>query len=138
MHFRDNNTVEKKVCKKCHRLLPLDAFNKRGGEKYLRTECKECNNRLANRRKELKNIYGMPGENYRCPICNRSEHECRGEGSNRASAWVIDHCHRSNEFRGWLCHKCNRGMGAFNDDIKLIWKVLIYIVKSKFFRIKNK
>lgn len=31
--------------------------------------------------------------------------------------------------RGLLCHRCNRGMGAFKDDSKLLRKVLKYLEK---------
>ena len=118
----------KKQCIKCKRFLPEELFSKRGGENYLRTECRECNKKLVKERKELRAKHGSPPENYQCPLCGRTEEECKGEGSKRASAWVIDHCHKTNVFRGWLCHKCNRGLGAFGDDTRLLQKVLKYLI----------
>lgn len=122
-----------KVCTKCKKSLALDNFSKRGGENYLRTECKNCNKKLSKRRSVLRKHYGMPPGNYVCPICKRNKEECSGEGSNRASSWVIDHCHKTDKFRGWLCHKCNRGLGAFNDDISKLIRVFMYLVKSRIF-----
>lgn len=116
-----------KTCNKCKKILPTSSFRKRGGEKYLRTECKECDKQLIKARQDLKKIYGTPPINYRCPICDRSEEECKGQGNKQIGAWVIDHCHKTNTFRGWLCHKCNRGLGAFNDDIAIICKAITYL-----------
>ena len=32
----------------------------------------------------------------------------------------LDHCHESGEFRGWLCSKCNQGLGLLGDNLALI------------------
>tara|TARA_B100000745_G_C20065747_1_gene363732 strand:+ start:258 stop:719 length:462 start_codon:yes stop_codon:yes gene_type:complete len=119
-----------KTCIKCHKELPTTSFNKRGGEKYLRTECKKCNNSLTKIRKELRTKYGSPPDDYICPICGRTENECRGEGSKIASSWVVDHCHKTDVFRGWLCHRCNRGIGAFGDDAEMLQKAINYLKKG--------
>ena len=119
-----------KTCIKCNKELPLSCFLKRGGENYLRTECKECTRTLAKRRKQLRDKYGLPHEGYTCPICGRRESECKGEGSKRASSWVIDHCHETDVFRGWLCHKCNRGIGAFGDNVEGLQKAINYLKKD--------
>jgi hypothetical protein len=73
-----------KKCSKCKQELPLTDFRRRGGEKYLRSECKDCNNQLKRDRSELKKQHGKPPENYTCPICERSEVECAGEGNKIA------------------------------------------------------
>jgi len=114
--FFEEEGVKKggKKCIKCLRLLPEESFSKRGGENYLRTECKECNRKLSRERKELKDKHGAAPKNHRCPICKRSEEQCRGEGSKVASAFVLDHNHDTGNFRGWLCHKGNRQIGGDN------------------------
>jgi len=119
-----------KKCIKCKRNLHISCFAKRGGENYLRTECRECNNNSTNIRKTLKNKYGLPPADYSCPICGRNGHECAGQGGKELPPWVIDHCHKTNEFRGWLCHKCNRSLGGFNDDVELLNKAINYLTST--------
>lgn len=122
--------VQSKICIKCKNDLPLTEFRKRGGENYLRTECRTCDNKLKRVRKRIKAKYGNPPEGYECPICERTELECSGEGSKRASAFVVDHCHVTDVFRGWLCHKCNRGIGAFGDGVEGLQKAINYLTKG--------
>lgn len=120
-----------KKCIKCGILKTEYEFQKRGGENYLRTECKECNYKLARTRKKLKELHGSPPCDYRCPICDRDAMQALGEGSRKGSSFVIDHCHKTDSFRGWLCHKCNRGLGTFNDSIDMLKKAIKYLEKGK-------
>jgi hypothetical protein len=122
-----DTSVKLKKCSKCALSLPLSAFRKRGGENYLRTECKKCSNKLVKQRMFLRRKYGTPPVDYVCPICSRQKEECMGEGSNSASPWALDHSHDTGEFRSWLCHKCNRGLGAFNDNVFFLKKAINYI-----------
>jgi hypothetical protein len=82
------------------------------------------------RKSALKTRYGITPEryqellkqqNYRCGICGIHEDEV----SQRSLC--VDHCHNSNQVRGLLCDKCNRGIGAFNDDPELISKAAEFI-----------
>lgn len=39
----------------------------------------------------------------------------------------IDHCHLTGRFRGWLCDRCNRGLGYFRDNPTLLEKSIEYL-----------
>jgi hypothetical protein len=43
---------------------------------------------------------------------------------------VFDHCHVTNTFRGFLCDRCNRTLGAVNDDPEILHKLACYVRRS--------
>ena len=49
------------------------------------------------------------------------------QGGAGKSVWVIDHCHTTDKFRGFLCHNCNRGIGVFKDDLKRLHRAVRYL-----------
>lgn len=55
-----------------------------------------------------------------CGICGRR----RGIRNH-----ALDHCHTTGKLRGILCHKCNVGLGYFNDDPKLLAQAIEYLKK---------
>ena len=114
-----------KQCSKCQWFLPLDCFNKR--ENYLLSHCKSCAKQLRDARKRLKNQYKTPAADYQCPICKSTAEESKGHGGKAKGPWVLDHCHKTMEFRGWLCHKCNRGLGNFKDDSAMLFRAIEYL-----------
>jgi transposase-like protein len=123
----DLGVSEGKTCSKCNQFLPLSKFSWHSGGNYLRPECKSCNNELSKVRNALREKYGMPQEGYVCPICLNDDKTVAGKGNTRNGAWVIDHCHNTNTFRGWLCHKCNRSLGGFDDSIEVLQRAIDYI-----------
>ena len=60
----------------------------------------------------------------RCDICG-------GDPDGRWKRLNIDHCHETGKFRGLLCQKCNRGLGLFSDDERLLAKAASYVKGSK-------
>ena len=122
---------ETKTCSKCNKRLPLVAFSVSSGANFLRPECKKCNNEMTKVRNELRKIHGMPKKDYECPICKKDESEVAGKGGLRNGAWVLDHCHDTETFRGWLCHSCNRALGGFSDSVDILKKAIIYLKKHK-------
>jgi len=116
-----------KRCVKCKQIKNYDCFPKANGASYPRAECKECNKRLSQQRKKHREEQGEPPEDHRCPICLLSEQEIGRIGGN-AGVWCVDHNHKTNKFRGYLCHRCNRGLGCFWDDLGRLIRAVGYLV----------
>jgi hypothetical protein len=80
-----------------------------------------------------KRKYGISGEDYEaflksqngvCAIC--STHNVGG----RHKFFHVDHNHKTRKVRGLLCSNCNRGLGLFKDDPKVLKKAIEYLNKS--------
>lgn len=57
--------------------------------------------------------------------------ECCGRGFQEYGLKAeLDHCHAKRVFKGWLCSKCNGGLGRFNDDTELLNKAIGYLRKQ--------
>jgi len=121
---------ETKACVKCGATKPIEDFATRDRGAYHRTECKDCAYAESKIRKKLKEQNPPPSEDHRCPICLGSVDDVKGLGGKNNSTWCLDHNHKTKQFRGWLCHKCNRGIGAFDVDdcgIEKIIRLINYI-----------
>lgn len=42
----------------------------------------------------------------------------------------LDHCHVTGAFRGWLCGKCNMGIGALGDTVEGLERALSYLRRA--------
>ena len=111
---------EYKICSKCKLSKHISCYSPASGGNYLRSECKECNNELTKRRNELRKIHPDPGIDYTCPICNVDYAGALGSGGkSHNSPWVLDHDHETGEYRGYLCHPCNRFFDLLLRDNRL-------------------
>ena len=119
-----------RVCNKCNIKKPITDFSYHSGSNYFRPECKQCNNELSKIRSALKKQYGVAPEDHSCPICGLKAEQVEGKGG-KAGAWVLDHCHETNTFRGWLCHTCNRALGCFGDDEDRLKKAIEYLRRHR-------
>jgi hypothetical protein len=105
-----------KVCGICKEKKSVSCFGKDGGANYLRYECKACARRNSKIIGDLRKVTAKPEKSHICPICEQAEQQ-----------WCLDHDHKTNTFRGWLCQKCNRGLGNFNDDVGRMMRALKYL-----------
>ena len=123
------------VCIKCDIRQPLNNFQQmsytKTGDAEIKRTCKSCQKGhrqvIAKLRKE--NIY--PDKNYACPICDRKIEEVNKYNQKLLGTWVLDHCHDTNTFRGYICKHCNDGLGGFRDSLTILEKAVIYLKKHK-------
>lgn len=67
----------------------------------------------------------MELQNGLCAICNKPEVNKHQSGVTMRLA--IDHDHATGKFRGFLCQKCNQGLGMFLDNPLLLQKAIVYL-----------
>ena len=109
----DNNS---RKCIKCGEVKPFESFpffsTSDAGRK---NSCKKCNAKNARIRNILRNENPKPNDN-KCQLCNKETEQL-----------VLDHCHETNKFRGWLCQNCNKGLGCFFDNTSYLNKAISYL-----------
>lgn len=116
-------------CNNCGLVKPLDSFTiMPSGE--IKRKCKSCAKSQAELIKQLKKENPYPSEDYACPICQRKLEEIGKKGQMRLQNWVLDHCHDTEKFRGWVCHHCNTGLGAFKDSVDRLKRAVKYLEDS--------
>ena len=97
-------------------------------------ECKHCGHEARPDRNE-------------CLVCNnfRKRHGFTLTRADRtrlnAEPWChicgskdklhVDHDHKTNKVRHYLCHTCNRGLGYFKDDPTLLQNAINYVVQQE-------
>lgn len=115
--------------------LPQDVCSKCGDStedgNYYRghtTRCKRCHIETQEDTLYFRK-YGVTTEMYQemldaqngvCAIC-------LGAPVPPRKRLCIDHDHSTGAVRGLLCHKCNAGLGMFNDDKELIMKAIDWL-----------
>jgi len=127
-----------KRCKICNYVKPLTEFYFEGDKKTLKGACKVCitarsrkwqeDNPEQNKSNKLQLKYGITLEEKlemikqqgnRCAICE--------DVFQSDKATHVDHCHKTNDIRGILCHHCNTGLGHFKDSKKLLKDAIQYL-----------
>lgn len=87
---------------------------------------KRAYDKLNGRKNHLKSQFGMTEKDYdnlfekqkgKCAICKKSVR------------LGVDHCHKSKQVRGLLCHPCNAGLGLFYDSKSSLRRALVYLSK---------
>ena len=113
-------------CNDCGVVQPVENFQHiPSGE--IKRKCKSCKRKQLHLVDHLRTLHTYPDENYLCPICQRNIKEIGRKGQPRMQMWVLDHCHDTETFRGWVCSNCNTGLGAFKDNVKRITKAKNYL-----------
>lgn len=63
-------------------------------------------------------------QNNLCAICQKEGFKMH---NGVFMSLNLDHCHKSGEVRGLLCHNCNRALGLFKDDISVMKRAIDYL-----------
>ena len=109
------------ICPKCgHKWVKATS-----GESY----CAPCRSAYHRVIRALKKKHSPP-EDHICDICGKTEDQLKdmfGKHGIVKSKWRLDHCHISGQFRGFLCHSCNSGLGNFQDDPEVLQKAITYL-----------
>lgn len=88
-----------------------------------------ADNKEKNKQKYLRRTYNIEydllyaKQKGRCAVCHTHQSELR-------TALCVDHDHKTGRVRGLLCHKCNVGIGQFDDNIKKLFDAIKYLSKG--------
>lgn len=126
----EHKDVETLVCYSCEKEQPLDAFQAlvyASGTIEYKRRCKTCSAYQAKLVKVLKRQNPIDHDTHQCEICGTT----RDEIKRGPSYFVLDHCHETETFRGWICSSCNTGIGALGDDPDTVRKALHYLENHK-------
>ena len=126
-HFRKNGIKvvgkadDEQECQGCHKILSLTAFTTKNsrvdGAYYLQNKCRQCSVRV-NREKNEARRNAPPKQNH-CECCHKNK------------KLELDHLHGTAIFRGWLCGKCNTGIGMLGDTLEAVLQAAIYLENDK-------
>ena len=125
---------DSKVCNRCKKDQPLFNYGNDSGGKKLRSWCKPCDKEVSKDRAKIRKDAPSVSANHKCPICKKNEaqlNETIQYRSRKVSPWVCDHDHKNKAFRGWLCRKCNLGLGNFADNPKLLKRAAEWVEKKR-------
>lgn len=113
--------IKQKRCRSCKNIKNIEEYpffsTNEAGRK---NTCIACSKRLRVLRKKLRDANPPPLAGG-CPICNAPTQH-----------WILDHCHFSNEFRGYICNSCNLGLGRFYDDVEVLQSAINYLKKTNY------
>ena len=90
--------------------------------------------RLIKRDQELRRYYGINLKKLKelitsqggiCQLCDRVF-----DGSTKNLKPHVDHDHKNGRVRGILCHRCNSGLGCFDDSLERLQRAIDYLRKE--------
>ena len=118
-------------CRRCGVLKPFNAYeiNSYGSQRFPRKICKECRDTQQDSKKvAIIKKWGTvkiirPPEGTRCECCNTP----MTYGQKNMNSMCFDHDPVREEFRGWICKKCNTVIGFLGDNLEGTKKLVMYL-----------
>ena len=111
--------MPRKICSYCDKRKNLKSFPKHSMYKdNLDARCRSCVKKHSKVRGKLHKKAPIKPE-----VC-----ECCGKIPIQ---WCLDHDHSDDTFRGWICTKCNTGLGKLGDNLDGVIKAVNYLIMAK-------
>lgn len=130
-------------CKECDK----EFKDNHGCQRYCSTSCKRKvdrrraharrrNDNGRTRKMDVARAHGISLQHYErlfnrqgglCAICGRSE---KAKINGIIKSLAVDHCHTTGKIRGLLCHRCNLGLGWFDDNVVLLRHAVAYLLNG--------
>lgn len=143
--------MENKICPRCKLTKAVSEFQKnkcaKDGYQYHCKVCRKVYDNAEVKQKYNRNRYHVKNDSYRDWAYQRhfgislieynlmleqQEGVCKicGKVCKTGQRLAVDHCHTTKNVRGLLCMECNRGLGAFKDNVDLLQKAIYYLERS--------
>jgi hypothetical protein len=114
-----NTNKDMRVCLKCNTEKALNLFHipyyKSDGSPSHSHTCKECKRHFSGVVRDLKKVNPKPRD---------SKCQCCGEYTEML---VLDHDHKTDQFRGWTCTNCNQALGKLKESVEIALKAAEYL-----------
>ena len=95
-------------------------YVRRDGERRVFNTCRLCKAHQVRAVSRLKKCVPAPADGAPC--------ECCGQVAERLE---LDHCHRTCVFRGWICQRCNKGIGLLQDSLEGVLLAAAYLSRGQ-------
>ena len=120
-----------RVCTKCGQEKELSAFHvdKRANHfsdgKFFPRKYKRCCAKCTRKRSRSSTVMARkrmvrPRLGTACDWCGKTTEKL-----------VFEHCHKTEAFRGWVCRRCNTGLGLLGDGPVIIERARAYFGRSE-------
>ena len=120
-----------KKCRRCGSVFQPVAPSNHYCSEECATAAYEDNYYLRNYNITKADFIAMKGQpSFKCALCG-SEGFCMDNGKNKQEKLVVDHDHATGRVRRLLCPNCNRALGLFKDNPRLMRKAAAYVEKFK-------
>jgi hypothetical protein len=108
--------MSRKICSYCGARKNKKSFPKHNMYKdKLDSRCRKCVKKHSKVRSKLHKE--APPKPELCECCGKVPFK-----------WCLDHDHKDDSFRGWLCSKCNEGLGKLGDNLEGLIKAVNYLI----------
>ena len=137
LQLNQSQEIHGQTCIKCNEYKPITGFGTRAnafGTRFLYNICKKCHSQAASSRSQAaRKIFGndrkvqllirdnKPPEGTPCDCCGRPMLKKEIQ---------FDHDHITSTFRGWICRRCNGGIGQLGDTIEGLEIALEYLKQT--------